>query len=606
MLSSAGRASPLQGECRRFDPYSTHHIGVVVQLVRIPACHAGGRGFESRPLRQPKAHPIDALFFYHIRCNTQFCKPINQKGEFMLQSFRKYTQGWVATMMGIILSFAFILWGIENYLSGHSKKDIAAKVNGKEITIAEVNADFQRMIMRLKDQMGTSFSLTPLMQQELKIQALNNLVMQNVLLQAAINAGFRVTSQATSAMIKQMPAFQEEGNFSKERFHQIISKLGYSQQEFFSDVSASLLLNQVASGVIGSEFVLPNELNQAVALLEQKRDIEYAIIPVAQFKKNIHITEEQIKDYYLIHRDAFKVPAKVQLEYVQLSIDDLKKTVKITDQDLNDYFEANSDLDRKNPKVMIKAKEAIQQQQLEKAFLAASDKLTDLTYTNPKSLVEAAKILGLQIKTSEFFTQAGGDTPITKNPKIITSAFSADSIKDHTNSNLIEISPGNVVVLRAKNYQMETIAPIDQAKDKIRDVLTEKEAQVQAQQKGEKILEVIQDKNDFKKIALSAHLSPIIKKNISRHGKNVDREVLQIAFSIPPSARKPAYGTPLSNGDYVIVVVKNSVNLPASQITQEQRLTMEKLYSHTYGKLDYHLYSENQIERSKIKNLMKE
>jgi uncharacterized MAPEG superfamily protein len=63
--SSAGRASPLQGECRGFDPLFTHQTlplpghrvrwsvvsGPVVQLVRMPPCHGGGHGFKSRPGR---------------------------------------------------------------------------------------------------------------------------------------------------------------------------------------------------------------------------------------------------------------------------------------------------------------------------------------------------------------------------------------------------------------------------------------------------------------------------------------------------------------------------------------------------------------------------
>jgi hypothetical protein len=83
VISSVGRASPLQGEGRQFEPVITHHIllnnlfvkkylnkiyiksliskfllkksshryGGVAQLVRALACHARGRGFKSRHSR---------------------------------------------------------------------------------------------------------------------------------------------------------------------------------------------------------------------------------------------------------------------------------------------------------------------------------------------------------------------------------------------------------------------------------------------------------------------------------------------------------------------------------------------------------------------------
>ena len=50
-FSSAGRASALQAEGHRFEPYCSHQPGLVVQLARTPPCHGGGREFEPHPGR---------------------------------------------------------------------------------------------------------------------------------------------------------------------------------------------------------------------------------------------------------------------------------------------------------------------------------------------------------------------------------------------------------------------------------------------------------------------------------------------------------------------------------------------------------------------------
>ena len=89
-LSSAGRASALQAEGHRFEPYSFHQMrnasrsadyGRVVQLVRTPACHAGGRGFEPHSGRHNIFAFTKALCFDGFQVYASVAQSVEQGTE---------------------------------------------------------------------------------------------------------------------------------------------------------------------------------------------------------------------------------------------------------------------------------------------------------------------------------------------------------------------------------------------------------------------------------------------------------------------------------------------------------------------------------------------
>src|SRR5580692_12009080 len=109
-------------------PSAPTNSGVVVQLVRIPACHAGGRGFESRPLR----HFLDFARVPVGRAAGVKRGKLRERS--MLQSIHDKISGWIGYVVLGAIALVFVFWGINWTLGTPS---YAAKVNGREISVNE-------------------------------------------------------------------------------------------------------------------------------------------------------------------------------------------------------------------------------------------------------------------------------------------------------------------------------------------------------------------------------------------------------------------------------------------------------------------------------------
>ena len=252
----------------------------------------------------------------------------------MLQKLNERIQGLITWIIVGLFTLAFSLVGLSYFMQSHQDNDIRAKVNGKVISKQALESSYRR-VSQMKDspQMNSDTA------KELKRELLSEMIINLASVDAASTNGFAVDNVQAAQAIMSIPQFQQDGRFSSSRYTQVLSNAFYTPQTFQQEVRQGMLLNQQRFALIGTAFVLPNELNQFVDLSMQTRDYAYARIKADDFKNKLDISSQDLESYYQKHRSEFYSKEQLSIAYLQVSLQDFKAKIKLSSDEVQRYYQ---------------------------------------------------------------------------------------------------------------------------------------------------------------------------------------------------------------------------------------------------------------------------
>lgn len=256
----------------------------------------------------------------------------------MLMNLRDRLSGWIAYAIVGLISIPFVLWGIGEYFRGGSDAPVAT-VNGQDITPRAFEQAYNQERQRLAQAFGGTVPPDMLEGLGLKRQVLDGLILREVLRQWAHKQGLRVSDAELAAVLRGVPAFQENGVFSQARYEQVLGLQGQTPLTFEHEVRQDLVLDQLQRGIALSAFDVAANLEAFLRLRGQTREVEVYTLPAAPRRAGIQPDEAQLQAYFKEHVQDFRRPERVRLDYIALSVDELAASMKPSEEDIRQAYE---------------------------------------------------------------------------------------------------------------------------------------------------------------------------------------------------------------------------------------------------------------------------
>lgn len=260
----------------------------------------------------------------------------------MLQDIRENAQGTIAKIIIGLLIVSLSIWGMDAIIGGFSGEPEVATVNGEDITERE----FLRLV-QLESQRRLSQMETPdpslLNEDQIRKDVLESLIQESVLTQDAANQGLALSDADIDALITQMPQFQVDGKFNRDRFVATVRNMGMGVGEFREAMRKQYVVNQIRAGIVQSGMSSQENAAQLLQIQNQTRDFRVLTIPASDVADQVEITDAEIEAFYDENAGSFQQPEQIDAAYIALSLGSLADSTEVTDEELQTYYEERAD-----------------------------------------------------------------------------------------------------------------------------------------------------------------------------------------------------------------------------------------------------------------------
>lgn len=403
-------------------------------------------------------------------------------------------------MMLLVLLFlvvpAFAFFGMEGYVGLTSKDKPLAEVNGVAITQPEYDVVRRNQLEELRRVLGAQFDAEAIDTPAFRERILNEMINQRVIFEAAMQGRYTVSDDQVRQTIAEIPAVQEDGVFSAQRYRQVLAAQGMTPADFENRVRSDLILAQVL-GPVGATAAAPQKVAEdLMAALTQERTVALRRFNAEGFEGDIEVTDTDISTWYQENQEELRLPESVNIEYVVLDEQSASQGLSVPESEIQAYYQQNQarygQPEQRRVSHILREVPPGANQATKDAARAKAQEIADQLKADPDQFASLAAELSQDPGSSNQGGDLGWISKDTLVPEVEEAVF---KLEPDTISDVIE-SPFGYHVAMVTNVQPASVKPLEQVREDIESEVLRQMASVRFADMATSLTNLVYDQRD--------------------------------------------------------------------------------------------------------------